>query len=94
MKTRLLSILLLAVCAILCACDTPQTPEEAARRQRYEMLGDRLLNLGLAIGKDKGIITKQDAAYLREFGSIVITTPPVAKPEPAPLPEIETTSGK
>lgn len=94
MKRRLLSIMLLALCAIICACKAPQTPEEAARRQRYEMLGDKLLNLGLAIGKDKGIITKQDAAYLREFGTIVISPPPVAKPEPAPLPEIETTSGK
>lgn len=94
MKTRLLSIMLLALCAILCACGTPKTPEEAARQQRYEMLGDRLLTLGLAIGQTKGIVTKEDAAYLREFGDIVIKTPPVAKPADAPLPKIELTSGK
>lgn len=96
MKRPLLSIILLALCAILCACGTPQTPEEAARLQRYEMLGDRLLALGLKVGESKGIVTKEDSAYLREFGDIVIKTPPESKTEEPviPAPQIEANSIK
>lgn len=102
MKRLALTLLLLAVCAIMSACGTPQTPEEAARRQRYEMLGDRLLALGLKVGEAKGIVTKEDSAYLREFSDIIIKTPPAPKPadptkEPEALlllPAIDTKSGK
>jgi hypothetical protein len=83
---RLLALLLLALCAIMCACAAPVTPEAIARQERAVKLGDRLL----AWGVRKAIVSKEDAAFLREVGTIVIT-PPAPKPEP---PAIETTSGK
>lgn len=86
---RLLRLLLLALCAIMCACLAPTTPEAIARQERAVKLGDRLL----AWGERRAIVSKEDAAFLREVGTIVIT-PPAPAPEPAALPKIDTTSGK
>lgn len=66
----------------LSSCDTPKTAAEAAKRQRYEAIGDRLLTLGTNLG----YVTPAEAAEIRDIGALVIPT--------NPPPVIETTSGK
>lgn len=65
----------------LTSCDTPKTAEEAAKRQRYEAIGDKLLTIGTRMG----YVTPQEAADIRDIGAIAVPTNP---------PAVEVTSGK
>lgn len=66
----------------LTACDTPKTAAEAAKRQRYTAIGDRLL----VIGVNAGVLTPAEATDIRDIGALAV-------PTNAPT-VIETTSGK
>lgn len=86
MKTlkALLSLVPVLLVLPLSSCDTPKSAEEAAKRMRYEAIGDKLLTIGTRIG----YLTPQEAAEIREIGALAVpTTPPAA-------PVVETTSGK
>lgn len=65
----------------LTSCDTPKTAAEAAKRQRYEAIGDKLLTIGTRLK----IVTSEEAADIRDIGVLVVPTNP---------PAVEVTSGK
>lgn len=66
----------------LTSCDTPKSAAEAAKRQRYAAIGDKLLT----IGTNLGYVTPAEAAEIRDIGTLAIpTTAPAV---------IEPTSGK
>ncbi|WP_395734133.1 hypothetical protein [Prosthecobacter sp.] len=65
----------------LISCDTPKTAAEAAKRQRYEAIGDKLLTIGTRMG----YVTPAEAADIRDIGALAVPTNP---------PAVEVTSGK
>ena len=72
MKTKINTALALIITAALCmtSCETPTTPEELAKRQRYEAIGGRLI----AMGVSRNVLTKEEAADIQELGGIVLAT--------------------
>lgn len=65
----------------LVSCDTPKSAEEAAKRQRYEAIGDKLLKLGTRVG----YLTPDEASEIREIGVLVV---------PTEAPTVDAKSGK
>lgn len=65
----------------LTSCDTPKSAEEAAKRQRYEAIGDKLLTIGTRLG----YVTPAEAADIRDIGALAVPTNP---------PAVEVTSSK
>lgn len=65
----------------LAACDTPKTAAEAAKRQRYEAIGDKLLTIGTRLG----YVTPEEAADIRDIGALALPSVP---------PSVDVTSGK
>ncbi|WP_395739282.1 hypothetical protein [Prosthecobacter sp.] len=66
----------------LASCADPQTPAEALKRQRELAIADKLLTLGTT----RGILTPDEAATIRDVGTLAVPTNPPAA--------IEVTSGK
>lgn len=71
-----------AAVTLLTSCDTPRTAAEAAKRQQYANVGDKLLKLGVK----SGIISTDEAADIKDLGVIILN--------PSPPASAATTSGK
>lgn len=76
-NTPAAKILIASLCLlILPSCLNPTTPEELAKRQRYQEIGNR----ALVLLTTTGYVSKGEAAEIQELGTLVIN------PTPLPLP--------